>query len=136
MMSGPWNKFSLRPSSYRYLLLSFNSVHTVLSWRSTRDCWWGAASYYHGSNCWSESVIDQLGSTEAETKYAWEKNIVKLLYQDLSYDESFSGRPGDWLVKKIFFIWLQSQNLNKDLILKFKMIYETCLNFMIAFMVY
>ena len=25
------------------------------------------------------------------------------LEQDLSYDESLSGRPGTWLVKKIFF---------------------------------
>ena len=33
--------------------------------------------------------------------------------QDLSYDESLSGQPGAWLVKKIFFICMQSQNFKK-----------------------
>ena len=42
-----------------------------------------------------------------------------LLYRDLSYGEILVGRPGAWLVKKIFFICMQSQNFKKDLILKF-----------------
>ena len=37
----------------------------------------------------------------------------KKIHQDLSYDDSLSGRPGAWLVKKIFFICMQSQNLKK-----------------------
>ena len=36
-----------------------------------------------------------------------------ILYQDLSYDESFSGQPGAWRVKKIFFICMQSQNFKE-----------------------
>ena len=35
------------------------------------------------------------------------------LYQDLSYDESLSGQPGAWLVKKNIFICMQSQNIKK-----------------------
>ena len=56
--------------------------------------------------------------------------------QDWSYNESLSGRPGAWLVKKIFFVCMQSQNFKKDFILKFKMILRTSFVFMIAFMVY
>ena len=49
---------------------------------------------------------------------------VEDLDQDLSYDESLSGRPGAWLVK-FFFICMQSQNFKKNLILKFKTISRT-----------
>ena len=59
-----------------------------------------------------------------------------LLNQDLNYDESLSGRPGAWLVKKNIFICMQSQNFKKDLILKFKTISKTCFIFMIALTVY
>ena len=62
--------------------------------------------------------------------------ILVCIYQDLSYDESLSGRPGAWLEKKIFFICMQSQILKKDLILKFKIISRTSFVFIIAFMVY
>ena len=58
------------------------------------------------------------------------------IYQDLSYGEILAGRPGAWLVKKIIFIGMQSIKLKRELMLKFKMISRTCLNFMIAFMVY
>ena len=58
------------------------------------------------------------------------------LNQDLSYVEILAGRPGAWLVKKIFFICMQSKKLKRKLKLKFKMISRKCLNFMIAFLVY
>ena len=32
------------------------------------------------------------------------------IYQDLSYDESLSGQPGAWPVKKNMFICMQSEN--------------------------
>ena len=57
------------------------------------------------------------------------------LYQDLSYDEILAGRPEAWLVKKICIICMQSQNLKKYLILKFKVISRTSIVFNIAFMV-
>ena len=47
-----------------------------------------------------------------------------------------SGQLGDWLVTKIFFIFMKLKKLKKKLMLKFKMISRTCLNFMIAFTVY
>ena len=52
--------------------------------------------------------------------------------QDLSNGEILAGRPGAWLVKKRKFICMQSQNFQKDLILKFKTISRTCFVFMIA----
>ena len=67
--------------------------------------------------------------------YGWKLSVCEI-YQDLSYDDSLSGRPGAWLVKKIFFICMQSQNLKKNLILKFKIISRTSFVFIIAFMVY
>jgi len=54
----------------------------------------------------------------------------------LSYGEILAGRPGAWLVKKLFFICMQSKKLKRELMLKFKMISRTCLVFMIAFTVY
>ena len=53
-------------------------------------------------------------------------------YQDLSYGEILAGRPGAWLLKKIRFIYMQSQNFKRDLILKFKTISRKCFIFMIA----
>ena len=61
---------------------------------------------------------------------------ISLLYQDLSYDESLSGQLGAWLVNKVSFICMQSQNLREDLIFKFKIISRTCFGFMIVFTVY
>ena len=49
--------------------------------------------------------------------------------------EILAGRPEAWLVKKLFFICMQSKKLNRELMLKFKMISRTCLVFMIAFTV-
>ena len=67
----------------------------------------------------------------------WVFFVLVQINQDLCYDESLSGQPGTWLVKKIFFICLQSQNFfKKYLILKFKMISRTSFVFMIAFMIY
>ena len=43
----------------------------------------------------------------------------RFLYQDLSDDESLTGQPGDWLVRKNIFMCMQSQNFKKYLILKF-----------------
>ena len=40
---------------------------------------------------------------------------TETLYQDLSYDESLSGRPGAWLVKKIFFCMYAITKLKKRL---------------------
>ena len=60
----------------------------------------------------------------------------KVIFQDFSYDESLSSQPGAWLVKKIFFICMQSKKLKQKLRSKFKMISSTCFNFMIASMVY
>ena len=62
--------------------------------------------------------------------------LYVLIYRDLSYGEILAGRPVAWLVKKIFFICMQSQNLKKDLALKFKIISRTSFAFIIAFMVY
>ena len=56
--------------------------------------------------------------------------------RDLSYGEILAGLPEAWLVKKIFYLCMQSQNFRKDLILKFKIISRTCFVFMIALMVY
>ena len=55
------------------------------------------------------------------------------LYRDLSYGEILAGRPGAWLVKKIYFICMQSKKLKKELMLKFKIISRICLMFMLAF---
>ena len=56
--------------------------------------------------------------------------------QDWSYGEILAGRPGAWLVKKFILYACNQKKLKRKLILKFKMITKTCLNFMIAFMVY
>ena len=58
------------------------------------------------------------------------------IYQDLNYVGILAGRPGAWLVKKICFICMQSQNFKKNLILKFKTISRRCFIFMIALTVY
>ena len=42
--------------------------------------------------------------------------------QDLSYGEILAGRPGAWLVKKIYFIYMQSKKIKMELMMKFKMI--------------
>ena len=75
--------------------------------------------------------------TNFELEILKQKARAKIrINQDLSYGEILPGRPGAWLVKKIFFICMQSKKLKKEIRLKFKMISKTCLNFMIAFMVY
>ena len=58
------------------------------------------------------------------------------LDHNLEYGDNKSGQLEDWHVKKIFFICMQSKKFKKELILKFKMISRTYLNFMIVFMVY
>ena len=58
------------------------------------------------------------------------------LDRDLNYGEILAGHTGAWLVKKISFMCMQSQNFKTDLILRFKMISRTCFVFMIAFAVY
>ena len=58
----------------------------------------------------------------------------KKIHQDLSYDDSLSGRPGAWLVKFFFYMHAITK-LKNNLILKFKMISRTSF-FFIAFMVY
>ena len=67
---------------------------------------------------------------------AGKRAACQRLYQDLRQGEILAGRPGAWLVKKKCFKCMQSQNLKKDLILKFKMISRTSFVFMIASMVY
>ena len=63
------------------------------------------------------------------------KFIQTNIDQDLSYGEILVGRPGAWLVK--FFLYAcNKKKLKRDLMLTFKMISRTCLNCMIAFMVY
>ena len=62
--------------------------------------------------------------------------FLHIIYRDLSYGEILAGRPGAWLVKKIWFICMQSQIFKKYLILKFKTISRTCFIFMIALTVY
>ena len=64
------------------------------------------------------------------------ESVRLCLDHNLEYDDTKSGRLEDWLVKKIFFICIQSKKFKKELILKFKMISRTCLFFMMAFMVY
>ena len=44
------------------------------------------------------------------------------LDRDLNYGEILAGHTGAWLVKKISFMCMQSQNFKTDLILKFKTI--------------
>ena len=59
-----------------------------------------------------------------------------MVYHNLEYGDTKSGQLRYWLVNKIFFICMQSKKFKKELMLKFKMIFRTCLNFMIAFIVY
>ena len=59
-----------------------------------------------------------------------------LLYHNLEHVGTKSGQLRYWLVKKIYFICMQSKKFKKELMLKFKMISRTCLIFMIAFTVY
>ena len=50
--------------------------------------------------------------------------VCNRLHKNLSYDESLSRQPGAWLEEKNIFTCMQSQNLKKYPILKFKIIPE------------
>ena len=63
-------------------------------------------------------------------------DINRGLNHNLEYGDTKSGQLRYWLVKKIFFICMQSKKFRKELMLKFKMISRTYLVFMIAFTVY
>ena len=93
-------------------------------------------SIYFISQCFHVSyhLVEKVDSLWTKTKLCIKND--NSVDQDLSYDESLSGRPGAWLVKKLFIVCMQSQNLKKDFILKFIIIFRTSFVFMIAFMVY
>ena len=54
---------------------------------------------------------------------------------NLEKGDTKSGQLEDWLVKKTFYICVQSKKFKKKLMLKFKIISRACLIFMIAFTV-
>ena len=73
---------------------------------------------------------------QEQKKLNWILCLKVKLNQDLSYDGILAGRPGAWHMKKICNICMQSQNFERDLILKFKTIYRTCFISVIALTVY
>ena len=93
-------------------------------------------------NTWEKKHLGTLHGRE-KRKLSTQNLLIKshvrvkvFIYQDLSYGEILAGQPEAWLVKKIFFVCMQSQNFKKNLILKFKTISKTCFIFMIALTVY
>ena len=62
--------------------------------------------------------------------------LVWCLNNNWRKGQTNSGHLGDWLVRKRFFICMQSIELKKEFMLKFKMNSRTCFIFMIAFTFY
>ena len=62
--------------------------------------------------------------------------IIFSLNQDLSYGEILAGRPGAWLVKKIYFHMHAIKKVKKGTYIEIKNNFQNMFRFMIAFMVY
>ena len=97
---------------------------SVFAWDFKQNIWWfGEIEIYKN---WKEEHVFKKNTHYKATP----------VHHNLEYGDIKSGQLEDWLVKKIFFICMQSKKFKKELMLKFKMISRTCLNFMIVFMVY